>query len=225
MLSNKHLRLMPVVVAAGVATIILPTFVGSKDNVAIAAPAPKATICHRTSSNTNPWVQITVSRNALPAHQAHGDFVVTATNPCPPPPCPVNDTIVDADGTASAGNGVPAAVEVACGATLTPFPAAFNNSELDLIDNGGTFGIWDPGDDLMVEGPTFCPTAIGDGIFQAGSDCVVLDPDGSLVGGEFVACDVEFGGCGLSFFDTNGNGAWDNGEDIVLDGNGNGVFD
>lgn len=139
--------------------------------------------------------------------------------------CPINDTIVDADGTASAGNGVPAAVEVSCGATLTPFPAAFNNSGLDLIDSAVPNGLWDPGDDLMVEGTTFCPTGIRDAVFQAGSDCVVLDPNGSLVGGEFVACDVELGGCGLSFFDTNGNGAWDNGEDIVLDGNGNGIFD
>lgn len=225
MFRSQLLVLLAVVVAAVAVTVALPLFGGGKGDVAFAAPSPKATICHHTSSVTNPWVQISVSQNALPAHFTHGDFVVTATNPCPPPPCPVNDTIVDADGTASAGNGVPAAVEVACGALLTPFPAGFNNSGLDLIDNGGTFGIWDPGDDLMVEGTTFCPSGIRDGVFEAGFDCVVLDPNGSLVGGEFVACDVEFGGCGLSFFDANGNGAWDNGEDIVLDGNGNGVFD
>jgi hypothetical protein len=33
----------------------------------------KVTICHHTGSQTNPTVTITVSRNALPAHFAHGD--------------------------------------------------------------------------------------------------------------------------------------------------------
>jgi hypothetical protein len=35
----------------------------------------KVTICHHTHSATNPFVTITVSRNALPAHQAHGDTI------------------------------------------------------------------------------------------------------------------------------------------------------
>lgn len=33
----------------------------------------KVTICHHTGSRTNPSVTIAVSRNALPAHFAHGD--------------------------------------------------------------------------------------------------------------------------------------------------------
>jgi hypothetical protein len=39
----------------------------------------RVTICHHTGSQTNPTVTITVSRNALPAHFAHGDTL----GPCP----------------------------------------------------------------------------------------------------------------------------------------------
>jgi hypothetical protein len=35
----------------------------------------KVTICHHTHSATNPFVTITVSRNALPAHLEHGDTI------------------------------------------------------------------------------------------------------------------------------------------------------
>ncbi|PTA67709.1 hypothetical protein C8263_11395 [Deinococcus arcticus] len=41
------------------------------------------TICHRTGSATNPYNLITVSRNALDAHQGHGDII-----PAPPEGCP-----------------------------------------------------------------------------------------------------------------------------------------
>jgi hypothetical protein len=42
----------------------------------------KVTICHHTHSQTNPFVTITVSERALPAHLRHGD----TTGPCPPSP-------------------------------------------------------------------------------------------------------------------------------------------
>src|SRR5205814_5378160 len=43
----------------------------------------RVTICHHTGSQSNPYVMITVDRNALPAHAAHGDII-----PAPPEGCP-----------------------------------------------------------------------------------------------------------------------------------------
>ena len=42
-------------------------------------PQSKVTICHHTHSQTNPFVTITVSVHALPAHLGHGDTI----GPCP----------------------------------------------------------------------------------------------------------------------------------------------
>src|SRR5262249_8788932 len=44
----------------------------------------KVTVCHRTHSKKHPWVKISVSTHALPAHLRHGDFVADASHPCPP---------------------------------------------------------------------------------------------------------------------------------------------
>jgi hypothetical protein len=45
----------------------------------------KTTICHRTGSKKKPYQEITVSNNALPAHQQHGDII-----PAPPSGCPTS---------------------------------------------------------------------------------------------------------------------------------------
>lgn len=217
-----------IITAAVIVILPLSWFGGEDSGTALAAPSPKVAVCHRTGSIKKPWLQKTVSQNAVPAHLAHGDFVVSATNVCPPPPCTTNDTIVDADGTESPGIGGPGARrKTTCGARLTPFPATPNDAGLSLIDNNGTGSTWTAGDALIVEGLTFCSTAVLDSLFTAGSDCVVLDSGGSLVGGESVVCNLQVdpAGCGLKFVDANNNGAWDNGEDIVFDGNNSGLFD
>lgn len=50
--------------------------------------AGKTTICHRTSSDTNQFVLISVSNNALPAHKEHGDTLPGLGGTCPGLPIP-----------------------------------------------------------------------------------------------------------------------------------------
>jgi hypothetical protein len=59
---------------------------GSSPSAAEDQYGAKTTICHHTHSKTNPWVVITVSNNALPAHKAHGDTLLGAGGTCPGPP-------------------------------------------------------------------------------------------------------------------------------------------
>ncbi|WP_034386478.1 hypothetical protein [Deinococcus sp. YIM 77859] len=46
----------------------------------------KVSLCHRTGSETNPYVSIMVSRNALNAHGEHGDVSASADGSCPTGP-------------------------------------------------------------------------------------------------------------------------------------------
>jgi len=62
---------------------------------ASADPPPKVTICHATGSVTNPYVQISISQNAIAAHEAHQDRqdIIPATSGCVPPPLDVCNNI------------------------------------------------------------------------------------------------------------------------------------
>jgi hypothetical protein len=61
----------------------------------------KITICHRTGSETNPYVTITVDRNGLNGHGGHeGDIIPAPEGGCPgeePPPQPPEDNNNDRD--------------------------------------------------------------------------------------------------------------------------------
>jgi hypothetical protein len=46
-------------------------------------PKGKTTICHHTGSQSNPFVMITVSNRALPAHARHGDIIPAPAGGCP----------------------------------------------------------------------------------------------------------------------------------------------
>lgn len=152
----------------------------------------------------------------------------------------VFDRCIDTDGTVTPGDGfntpfTAGSPQVFIGAPLSPFPdgpASF--SGLDMFDNdfNGAWTFGPPGgDDLHLEDSSQCAGGIRNGVHNPG-DCIVLDYDGSLFDGQPVTCDLEFGlsfaapcPADVKYFDVNGNGSYDDGEDLVLDGNGNGVFD
>jgi len=146
----------------------------------------------------------------------------------------VTDFCIDGDGIATAGRG---AFTADVGDVLSTWPAAdFNDLQgIDAMKTGG--GAWVIGvSDLHTEDINICPTASRNAVHDLGADCKILDLNNDLVNGEQVSCDFEFaiafiacppfGGVNsVKWIDTSGNGAWNSGEDIILDVNGNGIFD
>src|SRR5206468_11774962 len=86
---SRHARLAATVIAVGAFASLasvgyaagLVPFVHTSPTAA-QYPTSKVTICHHTHSQKNPFVTITVSEHALPAHLGHGDTV----GPCPTGP-------------------------------------------------------------------------------------------------------------------------------------------
>lgn len=197
----------------------------------------KETICHKPGTPAEQTKE--VPSQAVPGHMNHGDEQGPCDGGEPPEP---EDVVIDADGTASRFSGDPDAREVGEGDELSTFPVdSPNDSGLDAFDQDGD-GQWtmseagEAGDDLHVEGPAFCDTGQRDSVHQEGQDCLVLDTNDDLATGDQVDCDLEIGAdltgsfdsCppdGVTYHDANDNGAWDDGEDIVQDSNGNLVFD
>jgi hypothetical protein len=59
---------------------------GGQERGSTHSNAGKVTLCHATGSETNPYAEITISANALPAHQRHQDG--RDIYPAPPGGCP-----------------------------------------------------------------------------------------------------------------------------------------
>lgn len=202
-------------------TLLFGVFMGA---TAFAAPMPKVTICHKFGTPAENTLQ--VGYPAAVAHvRQHGDFFGA---------CPQFDQFIDVDGIATPGRGLPGGINVSVGDLLTPWPTGFYTEGLDWFDNDGSCS-WTFGDDLHLEdGAGSCATGIRNALHEVGFDCVVLDLDASFFTGQPVDVDLETGssftGCMgpdplLGFYDANGNTFYDNGEDIVLDWNSNGIFD
>jgi len=200
------------------------------------------TICHKPG--TPAQQTMTIPQAAVGGHLGHGDTLGQCGAPPPPTGCAaaVSDTCIDGDGVLSPTDGGAASFETNIGDPLTSFPVTGTGpfSGLDAFDNDND-GNFSPGDDLHVEDPgavdtagnPVCPTAIRDAVHQFGMDCRVLDVDGSLATNPTVDCDVEvqiefvLGACDplFKYHDTNVNGIWNSGEDLIRDNNNNGVFD
>jgi hypothetical protein len=231
-MSRTRYLLSVIVVAALAAAVLAAPASGKQHKVAsgkqhkvkkASGKKGKVTICHKPGKPAEKT--LSVGAPAVRAHLRHGD----TEGPC------TIDEIIDADGTSSAQSGDPGAREVMPGDALATFPDGdATQSGLDMFDQDNNQA-WTQGvDDLHLEDPSMCATAIRDGIHQLGLDCKVLDINGDLADGDAVDCDLEeavsFSGMpcpptGVKYHDANGNGSYDDGEDIVLDVNNNGVFD
>jgi len=145
------------------------------------------------------------------------------------------DLCVDGDGVATPLRG---AFAIPLGAPLSAWPTGFDPGDhgIDTFDNDLSDS-WTDADDIHLEGiSAACPTGIRNAIHELTADCITLDLNGSFAGGQPVNCDLEAGidfngaaagGCDplLSWHDVNGDLFYDDGEDIILDTNGNGTFD
>jgi hypothetical protein len=188
-----------------------------------AAPKLKVPVCHKFGTPAQKTLYLPYE-GAMGHIQGHGDF------PCA---CPVTDRFIDVDGIATPGRGLPGGIDAGICGSLTSWPTSGGNEGIDWFDNDGSC-TWTLGDDLHLE-DTFgaCSTAIRNASHDLGADCVVLDLDSSFFNGQPVDVDLEFGipftGCpgvdpALKFFDANGNSVYDNGEDIILDVNLDGLL-
>ena len=136
---------------------------GNGGNGGNGGPDGKITICHRTGSETNPWVVITVSVNAWDAHQKHGDLIHNGDSceeaAVSPNNCPVGTDYAGLpmpDGTVESCNGddsTPGGPTCPKGTDMAGLPipvggiAACDDDVLaDIIDKDG-------GDDPDPSGP------------------------------------------------------------------------
>ncbi|MCP4685421.1 MAG: hypothetical protein GY867_08225, partial [bacterium] len=125
------------------------------------------------------------------------------------------DSVIDGDGTTSTAHGLPGAQVVTDGNALITFESTVSGARTyDIlmfdVDNNNK---WSTGDALVLEGGTI------DGIYNSATDTVILVGNSSLNNGDAADFQLLVVGdlLGILFHDANSNGAWNDGEDIVLD--------
>lgn len=183
------------IATVAVAGMTFSSTVGAALATEPAAQSDKVTICHRTGSAKNPYVEITISQNALPAHEEHGDFLATpgcqppnpgtpnpgTPNPGPSVNCVVTDGVTQTANTVTgtSGDDTIDCTNASPGKTITGGDGndtitgtAFN----DAIDagNGNDTVTGGSGDDV-IEGGNGNDTLTG----SAGNDVVTDIGDGS----------------------------------------------
>lgn len=212
------------IILAVMASFVIGTTPG---NPAFAVTPNDVMVCHKYGTAAENTL-ILPYEGAINHIRAHGDF---------PGACPESDQFIDLDGIASAGPGGAEYIQVKVGDTLTAWPTGSWNEGIDWFDKDDNC-VWSDGDDIHLESPVSgaCPTGVRNALHDLGLDCIVLDLNGDFADGQLVDFDLESGiafassGCPppvdpkLKFFDANNNLHYDNGEDIVLDANNDGVF-
>jgi hypothetical protein len=141
-----------------------------------------------------------------------------------------SDFIIDADGTSTSGDGLPAKVETPAGATIVSFESTvadisedvrFVQGQSILWYDSDLNGKWSSGDDLVLE------QGVNDTDYDLGTDLVILDANNSLSDGLVGTAQLQgIGGLlRIYFYDADSDGGWDTGEDIIVDVNGDGDYD
>jgi uncharacterized repeat protein (TIGR01451 family) len=147
------------------------------------------------------------------------------------------DICIDGDGIASPTAGSPSDYQAVWLNSLDTWSTGFYIEGIDWFDMDGN-DVWTPViDAIHLEDPNgSCPTGNRPGALHDAGDCLVLDSTPTLPVGTPVSCDLESGTfcgatklsylatTGMKFLDSNGNNFWDNGEDIIIDTNGDGIF-